>query len=493
MADDLKISELPDYSALIGDDLFAIVDSNELVTKKIKWLELLNTLALSNYLYLPGRVGGQIVDDDVQFNSIGINTPPSSTYKFDLAGCVNFITVDRPTVPLTATLAGVPGDLDNGTYRYRVSYYTAIGETMLSSGIVSITVTDKTTNGQVNLTNIAVSANSDVVGRRIYRTKVGSTSGYYLLTDIADNTTTTFTDNTADSTFAAITYDNRDNTTSNKIFSKGIFTGFYGDYNTFLGRRSGGDGYNISGYYNFGLGNYSLYSLRDGAQITAVGAFSAFKLVSGTSIVTMGFNSFYNLLTGAGTVGIGTNVMYLATSAPNVVAVGASAGYTPAGLVANACTTTDKAVFIGPYTGLASPTQRTNVAAIGYYATVDADNTMALGGVGANALSVAIGRTTANSRLDVNGSLALPYVAKTANYTLGLQDYTVDCTANSFTITLPTAVGITGRIYNIKNTGTGTITVDADGTETIDGDLTESVYQYENLQIQSTGAGWIIL
>ena len=51
------------------------------------------------------------------------------------------------------------------------------------------------------------------------------------------------------------------------------------------------------------------------------------------------------------------------------------------------------------------------------------------------------------------GAVNFPYRAITALTTLDNTDYTIDCTANSFTVTLPTAVGITGRIYNIKNSG----------------------------------------
>jgi hypothetical protein len=87
----------------------------------------------------------------------------------------------------------------------------------------------------------------------------------------------------------------------------------------------------------------------------------------------------------------------------------------------------------------------------------------------------------------------LPYVAKTATYTITDYDYTIDCTANTFTVTLPTAVGITGRIYIIKNSGAGVITVDADGTETIDGGANVSLAtQYDSVTVQSDGANWII-
>lgn len=89
--------------------------------------------------------------------------------------------------------------------------------------------------------------------------------------------------------------------------------------------------------------------------------------------------------------------------------------------------------------------------------------------------------------------ISLPYVAKTANYILTSSDYTVNCSVNSFTVTLPTAVGITGRIYNIKNSGTGVITVACAGAETIDGITTQTLNQYDSIKVQSTNAGWIIL
>lgn len=92
-----------------------------------------------------------------------------------------------------------------------------------------------------------------------------------------------------------------------------------------------------------------------------------------------------------------------------------------------------------------------------------------------------------------NSSINLPYVEKTATYTLTDSDYTVNCTANTFNITLPTAVGKQGRIYNVKNTGLGTITVNTTSSETIDGELTQTLVKPTNMQIQSTNANWIIL
>ena len=85
------------------------------------------------------------------------------------------------------------------------------------------------------------------------------------------------------------------------------------------------------------------------------------------------------------------------------------------------------------------------------------------------------------------------YVTKSSTfYTTGYET-TIECRTNSFTVYLITAVGRPGKIYNIKNVGPGTITVDAHGTETIDGSLTKTVATNANLCIQSNGTNWIIL
>ena len=107
---------------------------------------------------------------------------------------------------------------------------------------------------------------------------------------------------------------------------------------------------------------------------------------------------------------------------------------------------------------------------------------------------VGIATASAHSTLHNNGSLAMAYVAKTANYTATINDYTIDCTSGTFTVTLPTAVGITGRIYIVKNSGTGAITVATTSSQTIDGTTTKLLNtQYSGLRVQSNGANWIII
>ncbi len=98
-----------------------------------------------------------------------------------------------------------------------------------------------------------------------------------------------------------------------------------------------------------------------------------------------------------------------------------------------------------------------------------------------------------NALFYAKGGNRYAYVEKTANYTVSAFDYQINCTANSFTISLITAVGRAGQVYSIKNTGTGTITIDAYSTQTIDGELTQELTQWDNIQLMSDGANWIII
>jgi lysophospholipase L1-like esterase len=106
--------------------------------------------------------------------------------------------------------------------------------------------------------------------------------------------------------------------------------------------------------------------------------------------------------------------------------------------------------------------------------------------------SFAAATTAPTSGVSIFTSLGLNYVAKTANYTLTSSDYLVNCTSNSFTITLPTAVGCAGRIYIIKNTGTATtITIATNSSQTIDGSAPGIITTLTPLRLMSDGANWI--
>ena len=104
-----------------------------------------------------------------------------------------------------------------------------------------------------------------------------------------------------------------------------------------------------------------------------------------------------------------------------------------------------------------------------------------------------IANLTVGTNLDLNGSLNLDVVTKTANYTAA--DETVilcDATSNAITITLPTAVGNMGRIYHIKKIDASANTVTVSGTidSGINAVLTD---QYESISPVSDNVEWWII
>ncbi len=110
----------------------------------------------------------------------------------------------------------------------------------------------------------------------------------------------------------------------------------------------------------------------------------------------------------------------------------------------------------------------------------------------ASADSVGVKTNAPNSRLQVNGSLSLPIVSKSADYTATIDDYTIVFTASA-TLNLPTAVGIAGRCYVVKSASGVSVTIDPAGTETIDGNLTHTNTSLKAHIIQSDGANWWII
>jgi len=83
------------------------------------------------------------------------------------------------------------------------------------------------------------------------------------------------------------------------------------------------------------------------------------------------------------------------------------------------------------------------------------------------------------------------YTITAVDLTLTSAHFTVEVTATGKTITLPSAVGIAGRPYEIDNSSAGNITVDSNGG-TIQGETSQSVPPDSNLLVKSNGTNWRI-
>lgn len=98
-----------------------------------------------------------------------------------------------------------------------------------------------------------------------------------------------------------------------------------------------------------------------------------------------------------------------------------------------------------------------------------------------------------------SGTLALTgdpvqtaYNAQGSTYTALATDCVINCTG-TWTLTLPTAVGVSGRLYYIKNSGAGTITMAGTGGQTFDGVASPTVAAGASLTVCSDGANWLVL
>ena len=126
-----------------------------------------------------------------------------------------------------------------------------------------------------------------------------------------------------------------------------------------------------------------------------------------------------------------------------------------------------------------------------------ANSTITLGNA-----TLTLGSTTSSvgnltlTNVTANG-VSQAYVAKTAAYTATATDGTIagNASTGAFSVTLPTSVGITGKVFTIKKVDStaNAVTVATTSSQTIDGATTRALsIQYDAITVQSDGANWII-
>jgi hypothetical protein len=290
-----------------------------------------------------------------QFNTIGNNNYFSGYYSghFNTTGTNNlFIGVNSGVSTTTASNNMFVGNLSG--------YYNTTGDQNLFMGLNS---------GYRNTT-----------GRNNYFT--GARSGFENTTG-SFNQFSGFESGDANTTGSNNHFDGYQSGGSNTTGANNLFVGLQsGLYNTtgsnnhFVGYQSGNanttglnnqfDGYQ-SGLYTISGSNNQFSGYQSG-YFNTIGNFNAF----------LGYQSGYNNITGSNNLFVGVYSGYATTTGSNNTAVGYGAGPTGATL--------------------------TNTTAVGYTATVSQNNSLVLGGTGANAVSVGIGTTAPSATLHVAGA-----------------------------------------------------------------------------------------
>lgn len=269
-------------------------------------------------IQIQGTDGKVLQSFDTTYHRVKIGyTDTLPVRQLDVAGNMNFESVSEPTSlgSFAAALAGVgAGSVDNGLHYYAVVFVDANGgETgsYVSTYFPSVTVTDNTTDGKVQLTGIPVSSDPRVVSRKIYRTTAGGnvyTTNYYLAT-IADNTTTTYLDNTADSGLDTSSYIYRKaNTTASMFyFNNGLFLQATDIYHTALGIDA--LKVNTKGQSIVAIGGQALYANTTGTANTAVGIQALLNNSSGGFNTAIGESAMLGNETGSWNTAVGSYAM----------------------------------------------------------------------------------------------------------------------------------------------------------------------------------------
>jgi hypothetical protein len=91
------------------------------------------------------------------------------------------------------------------------------------------------------------------------------------------------------------------------------------------------------------------------------------------------------------------------------------------------------------------------------------------------------------------GGVTFPAKGINTNYFVGSNDYLIDVTGNTINVTLPTAVGIEGKNYVVKNSASGVVTVATTSSQTIDGVNSKILNNNDSIEIVSDGSNWIII
>lgn len=173
-------------------------------------------------------------------------------------------------------------------------------------------------------------------------------------------------------------------------------------------------------------------------------------------------------------------------------------GNTSWSTISNASLTNSSISFAVGTTGT-DVTWTTSPVSLGGTATINIpDASVTARGVVTTGAQSFIGAKTFTSELISTAARKVTFQSVSADDTLDATDEITAVSASGAAriITLPTAVGIAGRVYTIKkiDSSANTVTIDGNGSQTIDGSTTQVLYaQWDWIKIISDGANWLII
>jgi len=118
-------------------------------------------------------------------------------------------------------------------------------------------------------------------------------------------------------------------------------------------------------------------------------------------------------------------------------------------------------------------------------------NTYFTSGLSANTLFVS--GLTQTSGITSTGGITFKQVTINSSYTATTSDYMIDVTSGTFSVTLPSAVGIQGRLLVVKNNGGGAVTVQPVLGQNIDDKPFIILGETNTIQLASNGSNWVAI
>jgi len=112
-------------------------------------------------------------------------------------------------------------------------------------------------------------------------------------------------------------------------------------------------------------------------------------------------------------------------------------------------------------------------------------------GLTSNTLNVS--GLTQTSGVTSTGGITFKQVTINSSYTATTSDYMIDVTGGTFNVTLPSAVGIQGRLLVVKNNGGGAVTVQPVLGQNIDDKPFVVLGETNSIQLASDGSNWVAM